>query len=110
MMKFLQKSTKDAKGKMEAGSPTESDLIQPARRLPVAVPLKNPVKTGGGFQFTFTNNIGALLGVLATTNLSQPLTNWTGLGGVTEISPGQFQFTDPTATSGVQRYYLLYAP
>ena len=40
MMKFLQKSTKDAKGKMEAGSPTESDLIQPARRL-----------EAGGFAF-----------------------------------------------------------
>jgi len=29
---------------------------------------------------------------------------------VTEISPGQFQFTDTAATNGAQRYYLLYAP
>ena len=55
--------------------------------------------TNGAFQFGFTNSVGALFGVLATTNLSLPLTNWTALGGVAEISPGQFQFTDPQATN-----------
>jgi hypothetical protein len=27
-----------------------------------------------------------------------------------EISPGQFQFTDPQATNGGQRYYNIFAP
>jgi len=37
------------------------------------------------------------------------LTNWTALGGVTEISPGQFQFTDPQATNSPQRFYRVQA-
>jgi hypothetical protein len=57
-----------------------------------------------------TNNPGAWFGVLATTNLALPQTNWTWLGGVVEVSPGQFQFTDPQATNNVQRYYNLFAP
>jgi hypothetical protein len=63
------------------------------------------ILTNGSFQFTFTNSVGALFGMLATTNLALPLTNWTVLGGVIEISPGQFQFTDPQASSGAQRFY-----
>src|SRR5208282_6390874 len=51
----------------------------------VSVPTA-PTLTGaqilddGSFQFAFTNTVGALFGVLATTNLSLPLTNWTALG------------------------------
>jgi hypothetical protein len=48
--------------------------------------------------------------VLATTNLSLPLSNWTALGGVVEISPGQFQFTDPQAANGGRRFYRTFAP
>ena len=53
--------------------------------------------------------VGALFGVMATTNLSLSLTNWTALGGVVEIAPGQFQFTDPQATNG-GRFYRAYSP
>jgi len=48
--------------------------------------------------------------VLATTNVSLPSSNWTALGGVTEISPGQFQFTDPHAANFGQRFYRLRSP
>jgi hypothetical protein len=66
--------------------------------------------TGGAFQMRFTNCVGGLFGVLATTNVSLPLTNWMALSGVMEIAPGQFQFSDPQATNGGQRFYRLYAP
>ena len=66
--------------------------------------------TNGACQFCFTNNVGALFGVLASTNPALPLSNWTALGGVTEVAPGQFQFTDPQATSTVCRFYRLRAP
>ena len=66
--------------------------------------------TGGAFQISFTNSPGGLFGVLATTDLSLPLTNWTALGGVMEVRPGQFQFTDLQPTNGGQRFYRLYAP
>src|ERR1022692_2535690 len=66
--------------------------------------------TNGTFQFAFTNSVGALFGVLATTNLSLPLTNWTTLGGATEISPGQFQFADPQETNNSLRFYKILSP
>jgi hypothetical protein len=59
----------------------------------------------GSFQFNFTNSVGAVFGALASTNVSLPLSNWVALGGVTEISPGQFQFTGPQATNSSQRFY-----
>ena len=63
----------------------------------------------GSFRFCFSNSVGSTFGVLASTNVSLPLSNWTALGGVTEISPGQFQFTDPQATNGPQRFYRVRA-
>jgi len=53
------------------------------------------------------NESGAIFGTLASTNISLPLSNWTSLGGITEISPGQFQFTDPQATNIPNRFYLI---
>jgi hypothetical protein len=61
--------------------------------------------TNAVFQFSFTNTVGAIFAVLATTNPALPSINWTVLGGVTEVSPGQFQFTDPQATNSPQRLY-----
>ena len=64
----------------------------------------------GVFQFSFTNTRGAFFGVLATTNSALPLSNWTSLTGLTEVSPGQFQFTDPQATNSPQRFYRVRSP
>ena len=64
----------------------------------------------GSFQFTFTGSTGDVFSVLATTNFSLPLTNWTELGSATEISPGQFRFTDAEATNYSQRFYQLRSP
>lgn len=70
--------------------------------------------TRGSFRFTFTNTPGAFFGVVATTNLALPLSNWAAIigvtGGVTEISPGQFQFTDPRAGTAPQRFYRVRSP
>ena len=83
----------------------------------ISIPVPTPTTltgartlTNGAFQFTFTNNVGALLGVLATTNPALPLSNWTALGGVAEVSPGQFQFTGPQATTTACRFYRLRSP
>ncbi len=67
--------------------------------------IDGPQKVTDGFQFVFTNSVGALFGVLTTTNLALPLASWTALGGVAEIAPGQFQFTDPQATNSPRRFY-----
>lgn len=55
----------------------------------------------------FTGAPRASFIALATTNLSLSLSNWTVLGTATEVSPGQFQFTDPTAPLAPQRFYRV---
>ena len=93
------------------GIQSTSSIVNISVPIPATTTLTGTaILTNGPLQFCFTNNPGALLGVLATTNLSLPLTNWTRLGGVTEVAPGQFQFSDPQATNGGQRFYSLFAP
>ena len=66
--------------------------------------------TNGAFQFAFTNTPGAFFGVLAATNLALQGSAWTCLTGLTEVSPGRFQFTDSQATNSPQRYYRVRSP
>jgi hypothetical protein len=46
----------------------------------------------------------------ATTNLTVPLSNWTVLTNITEISPGRFQFADAQTTNSPQRFYRVRSP
>jgi len=93
------------------GIPGTSRVINVSVAVPTPAPLTSvKTLTNGSFQFAFTNTIGALFGVLTTTNLALPLTNWTVLSGVTELSPGQFQFIDLQATNGAQRFYRVRSP
>jgi uncharacterized repeat protein (TIGR02543 family) len=64
----------------------------------------------GGFTFSFTHAPGASLTVLCTTNVALPLSNWTVLGSVTEVSAGEYQFTDPQTTTNEQRFYRVSSP
>ena len=66
--------------------------------------------TNGSFQFGFSNNPGASFTVWTATNLMLPLTNWTPLGAPSNIGSGQYQFTDPSATNDVQRFYRVTSP
>lgn len=91
------------------GIQSTSAIVNISVPVPTATTLTGTAMANGGFQFVFTNSPGALFGVLTATNLSIPATNWTALGGVVEVAPGQFQFTDPQATNGGQRYYQLYS-
>jgi len=62
----------------------------------------------GEYRFAFTNLPGALFNVFGTTNLTVPFTNWLWLGEATEISSGQFQFTDMRTNSA--RFYRVSSP
>ena len=62
------------------------------------------------FQFTFTSRPALGFSVLAATNPALSLSNWTVLGGVTELSPGWFQFTDMQATNSARRFYRVRSP
>jgi large repetitive protein len=93
------------------GIPSTSSVVS------VSVPVPTPPRPtyarrlgNGGFEFGFTNSVGAWFGVLANTNVTQPLANWAVLGGVTEIAPGRFQFTDWQATNYPRRFYRVRSP
>jgi len=48
--------------------------------------------------------------VLATTNLSLPLSNWTVVGMASNTGPGQFQFTSQPTTNDSQLFYVVRSP
>jgi len=87
------------------------ELQSPAANPPV---LENiTVPAGGGakrLQFTFTNAPAADFTVLTATNVSLALTNWTVLGEVQQVAPGQYQFTDPQAATNTGRFYRVRSP
>lgn len=73
------------------------------------VNLTNPkLSPDGVFQFSFLHSPGTLFGVLATTNILSPRTNWTRLDGLIEIAPGQFQFIDAQAMNNAKRFYSVF--
>ncbi len=83
----------------------------------VAAPPASPIAlanagnlSNGSFQFAFTNTPGAFFGVLAATNSALPLSNWTSLTGLMELSSGRFQFTDSQATHNSRRFYRVRSP
>jgi N-acetylneuraminic acid mutarotase len=93
------------------GIPSTSAVINVSVPVPTPPRLIDAKKDeSGAFQFGFTNSVGALFGVWATTNLSLPSSNWAVMGGVTEVSLGQFQFVDSQATNGGQRFYQVRSP
>jgi hypothetical protein len=93
------------------GIPSTGSVFNISVPVPTATALTGAKRlTNGAWQFCFTNCPGAVFGVLATTNPALPLSNWTALGGVTEVAPGQFQFTDPQAANTACRFYRLRAP
>ena len=93
------------------GIPSTSSIVNISVPIPVAAILTSAQKTNGGpFMFSFTNNVGTLCGVMATTNLALPLANWSILGAAPEISPGRFQFADSQAKSCLRRFYRVLSP
>ncbi len=64
----------------------------------------------GNFGFGFTNTPAAEFMVLAATNPALPAGDWTELTGLTEVLPGQFQFSAPQAANHLQRFYRVQSP
>jgi hypothetical protein len=86
------------------------ELQSPAANPPVLENITVPAGGGNGLQFTFTNAPAADFTVLTATNVSLALTNWTVLGEVQQVAPGQYQFTDPQAATNTARFYRVRSP
>ena len=92
------------------GIQSTSAIVNIAVPIPTSATLTGATLSNGSFTCAFTNSAGALFGMLMATNPALPLANWTALGGVVEISPGQFQFTDSQPTNSGARFYRAVAP
>jgi hypothetical protein len=86
------------------------ELQSPAASPPVLENITVPAGGGNGLQFTFTNAPAADFTVLTATNVALALTNWTVLGEVRQVAPGQYQFTDPQAATNLARFYRVVSP
>lgn len=64
------------------------------------------VAGAGSFHFAFTNVTGAASGlsVYGTTNLTKPFSQWVNLGSPTEVTAGNYVFTNLNATNSVFFY------
>lgn len=78
--------------------------------VPAVVLTNALVDPSGTFQFSFTNTPGLSFTVFASNDASLPLANWTRLGSIPEIAPGQFRFSEPVATGQGQRYFRVRSP
>lgn len=58
-------------------------------------------------EIAFTNVPNVNYIALTSTNLALPLTDWTQLGYAIQISSGQYQFTDTSATNRMQFYDVV---
>jgi len=64
----------------------------------------------GALGLSFTSSTGLNFSVLATTNLSAPLSTWTVVGTAVEGPAGHYQFTDPNAATNSQVFYTVRQP
>jgi hypothetical protein len=85
-------------------------FVVPGQTIAPTVLTNLAVLPDGAFQFSFTNIPNANFNAFATTNLDEPFTNWVWLGGVPEVSSGQYQFTDTQEPPNSERFYLVNRP
>ena len=53
---------------------------------------------------------GATFTVWGSTNVTLPLSNWIKLGYMTNVSAGQYQFTDTNAPANARGFYRVSSP
>jgi len=99
-----------ARGRIYVANDNKVYSFQLPGQKVTSVTLTGTTVTNGGFAFSFTNVPGALFNVFSSTNVSQPLTNWTWLGEPAELSPGQFQFNDSQPANSAAKFYRVSSP
>ena len=71
--------------------------------------LLAPGRTNGQFTFTLQSEPGLRFQILASTNLTLPLSSWTDLGNVTNAA-GATTFLDPVTNLNSRFYRALQLP
>jgi predicted outer membrane repeat protein len=93
-----------------AGSVAGADATFTTPGLPAPSLNVGGVMANGELQINFTSVPGASFSVLSSADLALAASQWTVLGSVTEIAPGQFRFTAPTPVNSSHRFYRVSSP
>jgi hypothetical protein len=100
-----------ARGRIYAANDNQVYAFNAPGQTVTPVTLNNlSMQSGGAFQLSFTNIPGALFNAFGSTNSTEPFANWMWLGGVTEVSSGQYQFSDTQGLDSSQRFYVVTSP
>ena len=65
---------------------------------------------GATVVLAFTASAGGSKSIIAATDITLPIANWTTLGTASEITSGQFQFSDAQAGNFSRRFYRVIEP
>jgi hypothetical protein len=84
-----------------------ADFTRPVGPLTLTRPAP---QASGGFQLGFTSVSDVLFRVLASTDPTLPLSQWSVLGYPTETTPGQYVFTDSQSANYPARFYRVTYP
>jgi hypothetical protein len=87
------------------------ELVPPVI-TPVTITPGSAHLSSGAMTFAFTNATGLTFTIVATNNLAAPVATWPAIGTATEspAGSGSYHFSDPSAASNPQRFYLLRQP
>lgn len=74
--------------------------------------LSGVTLNNGSLDFAFTNVTGLSFSILATNNITAPVSTWPVVGHATEspAGSGQYQFADPNPATNSAEYYILRQP
>ena len=87
-----------------------ADTVVQTLGAPVSTPVLGGVSVSSGqLTFSFTNVTGLTFLILATNDITAPLTRWPVIGTAVEspTGSGSYQFTDPTPATNASLFYLL---
>jgi hypothetical protein len=89
------------------GIPSTSAIVQLEA---AAIVVQGTRLANGNFQLNLTYSTGTSFSAVMSSNVTTALSNWTVLGSITEVSPGQYQFTDTQTSGQPRRFYRVRSP
>ena len=95
-----------------SGAHVDIGAVEVQQPNPNNPPVLNPLVglPDGAWTLTFTNDPTIDFSVYAATNVAAASSQWIRLGATTQLSPGEYQYTDSSATNYPQRYYKVVWP
>ncbi len=91
---------------------SDASVVQTLANVPSAILSGVSMGGNGQLRFAFTNATGLSFSVLATNNITAPVSTWPVVGTAVEspAGSGQYQFSDLNPATNAAEFYLLRQP